>query len=142
MALKQREREKVSTLRFLISALKNKAIEKKLEKSKFLPDDEVIRIIKTQLKQIKESIEEFEKGERLELKKQHEREAEILRQYLPEEMSEREIEAIIRKQIEQFGKAAVGDLGKVMGAVMKEVGDRADGARVREMVQRILLGAR
>lgn len=140
--MKEREGKKVSTLRFLISALKNKAIEKKLGEGKFLPDGEVIRIIKTQLKQIRESIEEFKKGERLELVKQHEREAEILGQYLPEKMSEQEIEIIVNKKIEQFGDVGAGDLGKVMSAVMKEVGDRAEGAQVREMVQEIIAGTR
>lgn len=137
-AVKEKNQAKISALRLLNSALKNLAIEKRLEKDKDLPDEEVIKILKSQTKQLKDSIEDFKKAGRADLVDNYQKEIEILGNYLPEEMGENEIKKIIKQKIGELGGPERADFGKLMGAAMKEIGSRADGTKVRELVQQAL----
>jgi len=134
-AMKSKDEERVSSLRLLNSAIKNKLIEKKEEKEKGLDDGEVVKIVKYQIKQLRDAAGEFEKAGRDDLVKQNNKEIEILSVYLPEEMSEDAVRAIVKSKISELGEVSSADFGKVMGLVMKETGDAADGALVKKIVQ-------
>lgn len=134
-ALKEKNEERLSTLRFLNSAIKNAIIAQKLDRSAALPDDEVMKIIKTQVKQLKEAMAEFKTGGREDLVAKNQNEIGILSVYLPEGMGEEELRKIIKNKISEAGEATAADFGRIMGAVMKETGGRADGGTVKRLVE-------
>lgn len=133
-ALKSGEKEKVSALRMLSAALKNKQIDKRRE----LTEEEVIETIRSLIKQRKDSIEQFAKGSRQDLVQKEEKEVGLLEQYLPQQLSREEIEAHVREAVKQTGAQGPKDMGKVMKAVMPMLGGRADGKVVSEIVKSLL----
>lgn len=135
-ATKSRDLVALSALRMALSALKNREIELRKE----LDDAEVVRVISSLIKQRKESIELYEKGEREDLAEKERKEIEVLQKYLPPELSREELEKIVRETISEVGAASVKEMGKVMKAVMPKVAGRADGKVVSEMVRSILSG--
>jgi len=137
-ALKAKDEEKLSTLRLLSAAMKNLAIEKGLEKDAELEDADAAKVVKSQIKQLKDAMADFEKAGRDDLASQNTKEINLLSEYLPEEMGEDELRKIVEQKINELGDVTTQDFGKVMGAVMKEVGDRADGAMVKKLVQELL----
>jgi len=137
-ALKAKDEEKLSTLRLLSAAMKNLAIEKGLEKDAELEDADAAKVVKSQIKQLKDAMADFEKAGRDDLASQNKKEINLLSEYLPEEMGEDELRKIVEQKINELGDVTTQDFGKVMGAVMKEVGDRADGAMVKKLVQELL----
>jgi len=135
-ALKNKDKLTVSTLRFLISAIHNKEIE--LLKRGRLSDDEVILVIRQQVKQHQESIEAFQKGKRDDLAQKEAKELKILSKYLPQDFSPKELKKIVKKVIDQMGVIGEKDFGKVMGVVMGKVKGRAEGKTVAEVVKQQL----
>jgi uncharacterized protein YqeY len=133
-ALKAKEGQVVSTLRMLTAALKNKSIELK----KDLKEEEVVAVVKSQVKQLKDSIEAFVEGAREDLAAKAREELEILAKYLPEQMSEEELKKIVDETVKETGAAGKGDMGKVMGAVMGKVKGKADGGDVKRLVEEAL----
>ena len=133
-AMKTKQTATLSTLRLLKSAIKNKQIEVQHE----LSDEEVTVIIKMTVKQTKDSLQTFEEAGRVELADQAKAEIVILKGYLPEEMSDDELGEIVKGVIEQVGATSKEDVGKVMGASMKAVAGRADGSRVKSLVENLL----
>ncbi len=133
-AMKKGEKEKTSTLRMLTAAISNREIDKKEQ----LNDQEVVAVIYSQVKQLKDAIRDFIAGGREDLTESAEQEIEILEKYLPEQMSEVEIERIIDKVIEDLGGDDSVQLGQVMGQVMSKLKGRVDGVKVREITQRKL----
>jgi len=133
-ALKDRDEQRVSTLRMLSAALKNKKIELRSE----LKDDDVLAVLKTQVKQLKDSLASFEQGGRDDLVTKAKLELKVLQKYMPEAMSSDELEAIVKGVIEETGAAGKQDMGKVMGAVMGKVAGKADGGDVKQMVEKLL----
>lgn len=131
-AMKNKETIRASTLSFLRSQLKYVGIEKKLEQPE---DTDVIAVIKKQIKQRQESIAQFEKGGRLDLVEKEKAEAEVLRGYLPEEMSLKDLKAIIAQVIGQTSACGSKDMGKVMKAVLAKVAGRVDGKVVSDCVK-------
>lgn len=130
-AMKAGESEKLSVLRLLKSALKNKQIELGHE----LGDDDVLPVILKEVKQRRESASEFEKGNRSEMAAKERAEAEILSAYLPAQLSDDELVAIINEVIAQTGAQTVQDMGKVMGQVTARTHGQADGARIANLVR-------
>lgn len=130
-AYKAREEERVSLLRLLKSAIKNAAIAKKAD----LSDEEVIRIIKREIGQRQESAGEFERGGRAELAQKERAEIEILKRYLPGEMSQEEIEKIIDETIAALDTETKKQTGRVIGLVIAKAAGRADGAAVAKLVR-------
>jgi uncharacterized protein len=130
-ALKNKDIAKVSTLRFLKSALQNLSIEKR----KPLEEEDVISVIKKQIKQRKDSIEVFKTGNRMDLSEKEEHELAILKSYMPEEIDDKNLVCIIKDFIAQAGASSQGDLGGVMKLVMAAVKGRADGNRVSRLVK-------
>jgi len=130
-ALKSKDAITVSTLRMLKAAMHNKEIEKKGEK---IQDAEILKIVSRQVQQHKDSIEGFKKGKRQDLVEKETKELEILKNYLPEQLSEEEIANVIKKVIADIGAKDKSDLGKVMKAAMAELKGRADGKLVNQIV--------
>ncbi len=135
-AMKSKDSLKVSTLRLLISEIKNKEIEKRGE----LSDDEILAVIQKAVKQRKESIEKYKEAGRTDLAEKEEKELKILESYLPQPLSKEELEAIIEEAIKETGATTPKDMGKVMKVVMPKVRGRADGKLVNQMVREKLGG--
>ncbi|MDD3375378.1 MAG: GatB/YqeY domain-containing protein [Candidatus Omnitrophica bacterium] len=134
-AMKARDSFKSSVLSFLRAQLKNVLIDKKIDQ---LEDQEVIAIIKKQIKQRQDSIAQFEQGNRQDLAEKEKKELEILRSYLPEEMSDQEVKKIIAEVIQETGAASMKDMGAVMKAVGLKIQGRADNKLVSNLVRESL----
>ncbi len=135
-AMKARDQLRLSTLRLLISEIKNKEIEAKGE----LKDEDILAIIQKAVKQRQDSIAQYEKGGRQDLADKEKAELEILKAYLPEELSREEILEIIDQAIAATGASSPKEMGKVMREVMPKVKGRADGKVVNELVRKRLAG--
>ena len=118
-------------LRLLSSDIKNEEISLKKE----LADDNVLKIIKKDIKRHKESIEQYKTGGRKDLVEQEEKELEILEKYMPEQMGEEEIRKIVSDVVEKLKATDASDFGKVMGMAMKEIGGNVDGSIVSKIVK-------
>ncbi|MDH4226542.1 MAG: GatB/YqeY domain-containing protein [Deltaproteobacteria bacterium] len=134
-AMKAGDKAKVSALRMLISAVKYAEIEKR---GKPFTDEDVQSVTKTLCKQRKESIEQFKAGGRTELAEKEEAELKVLEAYLPKQLPEAEVEAIIRKTVEEVGAKGPADMGKLMKPVMAKLKGAADGKLVQELVKKVL----
>lgn len=133
-AMKAGDKARVDTLRFLIAAIKRFEIDAYPPASdKSLTDDDVIKIIQKQVKTHRESVEAFQKAGRVELVDKENKELEILRSYVPKEMNDEEIKAIV----ERVKTQGISNFGQAMGMVMKEVAGKADGNRVAKFVKEI-----
>ena len=131
-ALKSGAKDKVSTLRMLNAALKNKQIDRRRP----LTTEEVIETVRSLIKQRKDSIEQFTKGGRQDLVDKETAEVMILEAYLPKQLAREELEAMIRDAIAQTGAQGARDMGKVMKATMTRLaGKTADGGRVSQLVK-------
>jgi hypothetical protein len=133
-AMRNREEIRKSALRMLIAAIKNTEI----DQGKPLEDDAVIAVIQKQVKQRRESIIEFEKGNRMDLVERERAEETVLQAYLPEQAGPEEIEAAVRKVIAETGASGPRDIGKVMPVLTKQFAGRADGRAINEVVRRLL----
>lgn len=133
-AMKAREAERVSTLRMVQAAVKNEQIEKGGE----LGDADVQAVLRRAVKQRQDSAEQYDKGGRAELADKERREIELLQHYLPQAMSDEELEAKVREIIAETGAASRKDSGKVMKEMMARYRDTADGRKVQEVVGRLL----
>ena len=128
----------LSTIRGLLTAFTNEMIAKGLN-DEFLTDEQVITIIKRQVKQRNEAIEQFTKGSRNDLADKEKLELEILKKYLPEEMSEGDIKAIAEKKKAELNVTDKTKLGVLVGAVMKETKGKADGNVVKKIVEALFV---
>jgi uncharacterized protein YqeY len=131
-AMKNKDTLKSSTLSFLRSQLKNVAIDKRKEK---LDDSDVMVIIKKQAKQRLDSIEQFKSGGRQDLAEKEQKELEILKNYLPQELFQDEIEKIIDQAIASSGAVGIKDMGKVMKEVMPKLSGKADNKILSDLVK-------
>lgn len=147
-ALYGKEELKVSVLRMLAAAIINKEKEKRAKLSKDkniaeedlaklsgLNDEETIESIVSEAKKRRESIEQFEKGDRLDLAAKEKKELEILRIYLPEQMSAEEIRKIVREKIAALNITGLREKGKLMSSLMPPLKGKADGDLVNQIVQ-------
>ena len=134
-AMRDKNPARVSTLSFLRAQLKNVHIDKRVDK---LDDAEVIVVIKKQVKQRQDSIDQFEKGGRADLATKEKAELEILKSYLPAEISAGELKAIVQGVIKEVAAESAKDMGKVMKALLPKVEGRADNKAVSQMVRELL----
>lgn len=137
-ALRKREELRLLVLRGLLSSFTNEAITKGKKPDVELTDEEAIAVIKRQSKQRKDSIEQFRKGGREDLAEKEEKELKILEEYLPEEMSREDIEKVAKMKMEEMGVTDKAGMGKLTGAVMKELKGQADGSVVKEVIEKLL----
>ena len=138
-AMKAREEQRLSTLRMVKTALKNREIEKMAP----LDDKESQQVLSTLIKQRKESIEQFLKGDRKEMADKEAAEIVFIEAYLPKAASEEQIVAGVKEVIAEMGAPSMKDMGTVMKNVMARfsgAGIRADGKQVSEAVKRLLGG--
>jgi len=131
-ALKDHDTVTLSVLRLVISAIKNSEIDKN---GSDLSDAEVIALMQKQVKQRKEAIELYAKGNRTDLADNEEKEMQILNKYLPSQLAEEEINQIITKTIADLGKVGPGDFGTVMKKVMERARGQAEGSLVSRLVK-------
>jgi len=132
-AMKARDEVRVRTLRMVVAAIKNRLVDKK-----DLGDEDVIEILTKEAKLRKDAIEEFTKADREDLAQSEEEELAIIRDYLPEKLSEDELRAIILDAIEEQHVNSPSGLGLVMKIIMPTVKGRADGKIVNKMVRDLL----
>ena len=133
-AMRAKDEVRKSSLRMLIAALKNAQIEARKE----LDDAAVLAMVQRQVKQRRESIVEFRKGNREDLVAIEEAEIEVLSAYLPVQVSREEILAAARKIVAETGASSPRDMGKVMPVLTKQFGASADGRTISEVVREIL----
>lgn len=134
-AMRAQDATRRGTIRMLEAAIKNAEIEKRGQE---LEDSDILAILQRQLKQRRDSIEQFERGGRQDLADIERAEIEVIQAYLPEQLSEGDIEAAAKRIIDQTGAAGPGDRGKVMGPLMQELRGKADGSAVNAVVSRLL----
>ncbi len=133
-AMRRGDETRRSVIRMVRAAIKNAEV----ERGRPLGDDEVLRVIEKEVKQRRDAIVEFTRGNRPDLVAREQAEIEVLLSYLPEQMSREEIEQVARRVIAQVGARGPTDVGKVMPKVMAEVRGRADGRIVSQIVQELL----
>lgn len=126
-----RDEVKVATLRLLISEVKNLQIQKGGE----ITEDDIIVVIKKELKKRQESITLYEGAGRGELAEKEKGEAEILKDYLPEQLSTEELTKIVEDSINELGAKTIADMGRVIGKVLSVAGSQADGGEVSKLVR-------
>ncbi len=126
-----RDEVRVSTLRLLLSEVKNREI----AKGGVLSDEDITSIIQRELKKRKEAAEGFRSGGREDSAAKEELEAKILADYLPQQMNNEELTKIVSDTINELGASSLADMGKVMSAIMGKVGGRADGGAVSHLVK-------
>jgi uncharacterized protein YqeY len=133
-ALKRQQRIELSTLRLLLSEIKNAEI----AQQKPADDNKVLDVIAKEVKRRRESIEAFKQGNRSDLVAQEEAELAVLMSYLPKQMSREEIVAVARQVIDVVGAKGPSDKGKVMSQLMPQLKGKADGKEVSEVVSELL----
>ena len=130
ISLKQKDSLRVSVLRMLLAAIKNKEV----EKIRALTEDEFDALVKTSIKQHIDSIESFKKGNRVELAQKEEKELEILKEFLPAPLTEEELSREIEEAIKSIEAKSQKDMGKVIKTIMDKFPGRTDGKVLSGMV--------
>jgi uncharacterized protein YqeY len=131
-AMKARDSVKSTILSTIRAEMMNLALAKKKDKC---DDSDIISIFRKQVKQHEDSIEQFTKGNRMDLVDKEKKELEILKKYLPEELSPEAIKKIVEEAIATTGAQGMKDMGKVMKEVTEKVAGKADGKTVSDMVR-------
>lgn len=121
-------------LKIAMASVKNEEV----KKGEALEDAEVEKILRTEVKKIKDSIEQYEGMGRNDLAEEEKKQLEVLGKYLPELMPEDEIKKIVEAKASEMSITSMSDMGKLMGIVMKDLNGKADGAVVRQIVQEVL----
>jgi hypothetical protein len=132
-ALKAGEKLKVSTLRMLKAALRNKEI----EEGRGLTTQEELRVVQMLVKQREESIEAYRAGGRQDLADQEAEEAKILEAYLPQQLSEEQLERLVRDVLEEYGATSLKEAQPLTRLVLERAEGRAEGKRVQQVLQRL-----
>lgn len=133
-ALKNKEKLRLSTIRMIRAAMKNAEIFKR-EK---LTENEIIAIISSNLKKVEESLDIFVKGQRPDLADRAKKEIEIMKEYLPEQLSEEEIRKIVKETITKSNFKSLKDIGPAMREIMPQLTGKADGKLVNNIVRELL----
>lgn len=135
-AIKDKDREKTSVLRLLLTAIKNKEVEKRRP----LSDEEYFSVIRSLIRQHEESIESFRKGGRQDLVDLEQKELEVLKELLPPPLSETELNLAVEEAISELNARDRRDMGRVIKLILEKFSGRVDGKRVSELVQKRLSG--
>lgn len=137
-AMRAKDEVRLRTMRSLVTAMTNEVVAKKRKPDEFLADDEALAVLKRAASQRKDSIEQFEKGGRADLAEPEKAELAIIEGYLPALMNREQVEAAARAKMEEMGVTSRAEAGKFIGALMKDLKNRADGAMVKEVVDSLL----
>ena len=133
-AMRSKDKVRLSVLRLVKSAIKNAEIDKRIT----LGEEEIISVLRKELKQRKESLLAIEGAGRDDLIAALNEEMQILETYLPQSLREEQIEQLVREAVQEVGAVSKADMGKVMPVVMKKVGGQAEGRLVNRIVQEVL----
>jgi hypothetical protein len=135
-AMRAGEKERLATIRLILSAIKQREVDERIQ----LDDTQVLAVVEKMVKQRKESIAQFEAGGRADLVAKEQAEMAVLQTYLPAQMSEAEIDALIAEAVASTGAASIKDMGKVMAAVKAKAQGRADMGAVSARIKQKLSG--
>ena len=141
-AMKAREELRLSVLRGILAACTNELVATRRTPQEILPDEEVLTVIKRLGNQRRDSIEQFRKGNREELAQKEEAELALLETYLPKTMGREEIKTIVEAKITELNIRDTSKTGMLIGALMKDLKGRADGADVKAVVEELLPSSR
>ena len=130
-AMRAREKSRLATIRLVTAAIKQREVDERIE----LDDAQVLAVLDKMVKQRRESISQFEKAGRDDLILQEASELEIIQSYLPEQLTEAEITALIDAAMEATGATSIKDMGKVMGQLKPKLQGRADIGAVSAMIK-------
>ncbi|RYM05307.1 GatB/YqeY domain-containing protein [Sporolactobacillus sp. THM7-7] len=130
-AMRAKDRTRLSVIRMIKTSLQNESI----KHGRSLSEDDALAVLNRELKQRKDSLQEFEKAGRQDLADEVSKEIAIVQSYMPEQLSEDDIQSIIDETISEVGAQSKADMGKVMKAVMPKVKGRADGSLVNRLVR-------
>ena len=133
-AMKNKQKVRKDTITMIRAAI----LQEEKDNKTTLDDDQVIAIASKQLKQRKDSLADFIKAGRDDLIAQTEEEIEVIQSYLPQQLSQEELEQIVQETIDEINAESIKELGKVMKAVMPKVTGKADGKQVNEIVRNLL----
>jgi len=122
LAMKAKEKEKLGVIRLILAAIKQREVDERIE----LDDQQVLQLLDKMVKQRRDSIEQFDKAGRDDLSAIEQEEMLIIQQYLPQQLTEAEIEALIDDAVASTGAAGMRDMGKVMGILRPQLQGRAD----------------
>ncbi|MCX5843469.1 MAG: GatB/YqeY domain-containing protein [Deltaproteobacteria bacterium] len=131
LAAKLKDKIRLSALRMIKAGVHNREIDLKRK----MTDSEFLQMLSSMVKQRKDSIDQFQKGGREDLVEKEEAELKVIQQFMPVQMSEEEIDAEIRKSIQEVGAVSIKDMGKVMKVLMPKLTGKADGKMVGDKVK-------
>lgn len=130
-SMKNRDKFRKDVITMVRAAIKQKEVDERIE----VDEETIIDIISKQVKQKRDAIEDFKKGQRQDLVELTEKEIGILLEYLPQQLTESELDEIVRAAIQEVGANSVRDMGKIMSNVMPKIKGRADGSMVNNIVK-------
>jgi len=133
-AAKAKDKIRLSAIRMIKTALHNKEI----NLMRPLEESEVLQVLSSMIKQRKDSIEQFAKGGRADLVEKEEAELKVVQEFMPAQMTDEEIDALVKKAIDEAGAVSIKDMGKVMKILMPQIAGQADGKIVGEKVKAFL----
>lgn len=141
-AMKARKPRETSTLRLILAAIKDRDIASRTAGGSIdgIGDDEVMKVLQTMIRQRRESMEAFERGNRPELAAQEEDEIAVIRRFLPREMSDDEVAAAVDAAIEELGAGGIKDMGRTMAALRERYAGRMDFAKASARLKQRLAG--
>lgn len=134
-AMRDKAKDKLSVIRMLKSSLQNEALKKA---DRELTDEEELTILSRELKQRKDSLQEFENAGRIDLVDKVRIEIGYVEAYMPKQLSEEDVSKIVSETIEEINASSKADMGRVMGAVMPKLKGKADGSLINKLVQQHL----
>ena len=137
-AIKGKQAEKVSVLRMLVAALRNKEITLRKDGEAKLSDEQTIDVINSEIIKRRDSIKSYEQAGRRDLADKEKTELDVLAVYMPAQLSNEELEKIVDEIISSIDEVTIKDFGKIMGQTMAKVKGKADGNKVGEVVKKIL----
>lgn len=135
-AMRSQEKDRLATIRLIMAALKQKEVDERIE----LSDELVTGILNKMIKQRRDSISQFEAGNRQDLAQRELEEVRVIQQYLPAQLSENEIEQAVAAAVQESGAASAKDMGKVMGILKSRLQGKADMTVVSAKVKEKLSG--
>lgn len=133
-ATKDGNTTKADIIKMAIAAIKNAEI----EKGEVLDDKETVKVLRKEVKKIQDSIAQFTTMGRQDLVDRETKQLEVLQEYLPKQMSEEEIKKVVKAKIVELEAEGMKDFGKVMGVVMKELAEQAEGGMVKDIIESLL----
>jgi len=134
VAMRDKDSARLEVIRMLRAAVQRKEVDERVE----LGDDDVLAVIQKQIKQANDSIKQFEQGNRPDLADKEKQELAIMQQYMPEQLSVEELQALVSEALASTGAESIKDMGKVIGMLKPKVQGRADMGQLSQMIKSAL----